>query len=86
MICSNFTLSNLNFAILCEGCLYGGESVNINAGVVTRPRPMDSVRVIVSLEQLQACRKREFFENMREAPAGQLDESKDVSRKPVGAI
>ena len=30
MICSNFTLSNLNFAIFCEGIFYGGESVNIN--------------------------------------------------------
>jgi len=86
MICSNFKLSNLNFAIFCEGRLYGGESVNINSGVVARPRAVDSVRVVVSLEKLQANREWKLFEDVSEAPAGQLDESKDVSRKPVGAV
>jgi len=86
MICSNFTLSNLNFAIFCECRLYGGESVNINAGVVARPRAVDSVCVVVSLEQLQANGEWKLFEDLREAPAGQLDESEDVSRKPVGAV
>jgi hypothetical protein len=86
MICSNFKLSNLNFAIFCECRLYGGESVNINSGVVTRPRAVNSVRVVVSLEKLQAHGEWEFFKNVSEAPAGQLDESKDVSRKPVGAV
>jgi hypothetical protein len=47
---------------------------------------VDAVCVIVSLEQLQADSEWKLFEDVREAPAGQLDESKDVSRKPVGAI
>jgi len=47
---------------------------------------MDAVRVVVGLEQLQACREREFFQDVNEAPAGQLNESKDVSCEPVGAI
>jgi len=47
---------------------------------------MDAVCVVVSLEQLQACREWKLFEDVREAPAGQLDESENVSRKPVGAI
>jgi hypothetical protein len=86
MICSNFTLSNLNFAIFCECRLYCGESVNINSGVVARPRAVDAVRVVVSLEKLQAHGEWEFFKDVSEAPAGQLDESKDVSCEPVGAI
>jgi hypothetical protein len=86
MICSNFKLSNLNFAIFCECRLYGGESVNINAGIVTRPRAVDSVCVAVSLEQLQAHGEWKLFKDVREAPAGQLNESEDVSRKPVGAV
>jgi len=47
---------------------------------------MDSVRVVVSLEKLQANREWKLFEDVSEAPAGQLYESEDVSRKPVGAI
>jgi len=47
---------------------------------------MDAVCVVVSLEQLQANGEWKLFEDLREAPAGQLDESEDVSRKPVGAI
>ena len=47
---------------------------------------MDALRVIVGLEQLQACRERKFFKNVNEAPAGQLNESKDVRCKPVGAV
>jgi len=47
---------------------------------------VDSVCVVVSLEKLQAHREWEFFEDVSEAPAGQLDESENVSRKPVGAI
>jgi len=86
MICSNFTLSNLNFAIFCECRLYAGQSVNINSGVVTRPRAVDAVRVVVSLEELQAHSKWKLFEDVSEAPAGQLNESENVSRKPVGAV
>jgi len=47
---------------------------------------VDSVCVVVSLEKLQAHGEWKLFEDVREAPAGQLDESKDVSRKPVGAV
>jgi hypothetical protein len=47
---------------------------------------MDSVCVVVSLKKLQANREWKLFEDVGEAPAGQLDESKDVSREPVGAI
>jgi len=47
---------------------------------------VDAVCVVVSLEKLQTRSEWKFFEDVSEAPAGQLDESKDVSRKPVGAI
>jgi len=47
---------------------------------------VDSVCKVVSLEQLQAHGEWKLFEDVSEAPAGQLDESKNVSRKPVGAI
>jgi len=47
---------------------------------------MDSVCVVISLEQLQANSEWKLFKDVGEAPAGQLDESENVSRKPVGAI
>lgn len=47
---------------------------------------MDTLRVVVGLEQLQACRERKLFYDVNEAPAGQLNESEDISRKPVGAV
>jgi hypothetical protein len=47
---------------------------------------VDAVRVVVSLEKLQAHGEWKLFEDVREAPAGQLDESENVSRKPVGAV
>jgi len=47
---------------------------------------MDSVCVVVSLEKLQANREWKLFEYVSEAPAGQLNESENVSRKPVGAV
>jgi len=47
---------------------------------------VDAVCVVVSLEKLQAHGEWKLFKDVGEAPAGQLDESKDVSRKPVGAV
>jgi len=47
---------------------------------------VNAVCVVVSLEKLQAHSEWKLFEDVREAPAGQLDESKDVSSKPVGAV
>jgi hypothetical protein len=73
MICSNFKLSNLNFAIFCQGVFYGGESVNINAGVVVSPSGMPTVRVVVSVKELKPHREWQFFHDLSEAPAGDLD-------------
>ena len=69
-----------------EGCFYGSEGVKIRGAAVAGPRPAAAVCGVVGMEDLQACGEGEVFQNLAEAPAGDLCESVDIRAEPVGAV
>jgi hypothetical protein len=70
----------------CHFLFQGGEIVNACLAVVVRPAASASVGVVVSVDDLQACPKRQFFRYLTPAPAGDFGDAVNVGREPAGAV
>ena len=68
-----------------EGFVYGCHGVKIRGAVVAGPGALAAVGGVVGVDDLEPGREGEVFEDFAEAPAGDLGESVDISREPVGA-
>jgi hypothetical protein len=69
-----------------ESGFYRSEGVKIGRSVVSSPDSLAAMREVVGVEDLKAGREREVFQNLSEAPAGDLGDAVDIAREPAGAV